>query len=134
MQYKRNGITCLDFAEDNLVPKPMLDKAALQTRLLGFDCHFEHSGLDATSLASTVVDLVKDAIEETGYRGKDGGCKFLKVLGNLRDIATKKANCSSGMQKSDLSRCSHVRRILDLNKSAFARARFSVTCTQRSNI
>ncbi len=95
-------MTRLDFAEDNLVPEPVLNVAAFETRLLGVDGHFEHAGLDTTSLASTVVDLVEDAIEEAGYGRKDGGSKFLKILGKLQHITTEKADSSSGMEESDL--------------------------------
>jgi hypothetical protein len=48
------------------------------------------------------LDFVKDSIEEAGDGGEDGGSEFLKVLGQLQNITTKKSNGSSGMEKSDL--------------------------------
>ncbi len=94
--------TRLDFAEHNLVPESVLDKAALETGLLGTDSHFEHAGLDSASLASAVLDLVEDAIEEAGNGGEDGGGEFLKVLGDLQHISTEKAYGSSSMEKGNL--------------------------------
>ncbi len=99
------GLTNLDFAEDNLVPQPMLNKTTLETCLFGTNCHFEHAGFDATGLACAVVDLVEDAIEEARHGGEDGGGKFLKVLGDLLDITTEETDGSSSMEKSDLCTC-----------------------------
>ncbi len=98
----QKGVTHLNFAENNLVPQTMLDITAFETRLLGADCHLKHTGLDATGLASAVVDLVKDAIEEAGNGGEDCGHEFLKVFCELHYITTKEADGRSSMEKGNL--------------------------------
>jgi hypothetical protein len=96
------GFTHLDFAEDKLVPEPVLNKTTLETRFFGTNCHFKHAGFDATSLFSAILDLVEDAIEEARHGGEDGGGKFLKVLSQFQDITTEEADGSSSIQKGDL--------------------------------
>ena len=122
--------TRLDFAEHKLVPESVLDMAALETRLLGTDSHFEHAGLDCAGRASAVLDLVEDAIEEAGNGGEDGGGEFLKVFCDLQNISTKKANGSSGVEKSDLRTSEASGQYFN---TTCCRA-LAFTCTHRSNM
>ena len=122
--------THLDFAEDNFVPEPVLDEAALETGFLGTDCHVKHAGLNATRLACPIVDFVKNAVEEAGHGGEDGGGEFLKIFCDLQNISTKKANGSSGVEKSDLRTSEASGQYIN---TTCCRA-LAFTCTHRSNM
>jgi hypothetical protein len=73
--------------KDELVPESVLQDALLEVGLLGIVGALEEESGDASLGLDTGQDLVVDAVEETGHRGKDGGLEDGNIVQELESVS-----------------------------------------------